>query len=122
MQYLAASTAAHPSVCGYRFHIEHIVPRASSGTDHIDNLALACAPCNLAKGAHILAVDPATDTTVPLYNPREDRWGEHFTWDADGRTLAGLTPVGRAALSLLDLNALARLDARAFWRELGLLS
>jgi len=30
--------------------IEHIVPRARSGSNRVSNLTLACAPCNLKKG------------------------------------------------------------------------
>jgi 5-methylcytosine-specific restriction endonuclease McrA len=29
-----------------RFTIDHIVPRSLGGSDHIDNLALACRRCN----------------------------------------------------------------------------
>lgn len=32
-------------------HIDHSVSVANGGTDHLNNLRLACAPCNLAKGA-----------------------------------------------------------------------
>lgn len=31
------------------FHIDHIVPRTRAGSDDESNLALACAPCNIAK-------------------------------------------------------------------------
>ena len=30
--------------------LDHIYPRCKGGTDHIDNLALACNRCNVAKG------------------------------------------------------------------------
>lgn len=33
------------------FHVDHIVPRALGGDDRLDNLCVACAPCNLSKGA-----------------------------------------------------------------------
>ena len=33
------------------FHIDHIHPISLGGTSDVDNLALACAPCNLSKGA-----------------------------------------------------------------------
>jgi len=39
--------------CGKEFtdsiHIDHIIPRASKGSDKIDNRALACSFCNHAK-------------------------------------------------------------------------
>lgn len=42
--------------CGNPFgdqtpHLEHQVPRALGGRNNIANLVLACAPCNLSKGA-----------------------------------------------------------------------
>ena len=41
--------------CGHHFPfhgigIDHKVPRAKGGTDHLDNLVLACTGCNSAKG------------------------------------------------------------------------
>ena len=32
------------------WHIEHSVPRANGGTDHLNNLYPGCIPCNLSKG------------------------------------------------------------------------
>lgn len=34
----------------YSWHIEHSKPKASGGTDHLNNLYPACAKCNLEKG------------------------------------------------------------------------
>ena len=48
------------AVCVYcgdgdtELHIDHIYPWSRGGTHHIDNLALACPPCNLSKGAKTL--------------------------------------------------------------------
>jgi 5-methylcytosine-specific restriction endonuclease McrA len=43
--------------------IEHIVPRNHGGTDAIDNLAIACARCNIGKG-HRLDLRPWHDETL----------------------------------------------------------
>ncbi len=39
-------------------HVDHIVPVASGGENHDDNLITACEPCNLGKGARDLQAVP----------------------------------------------------------------
>ena len=34
------------------FEVDHVVPQAHGGTDHIDNLQLLCGHCNRVKGSH----------------------------------------------------------------------
>jgi hypothetical protein len=41
---------------------------------------------------------------VPLFNPRQQKWSEHFIWSADGIKIIGITPTGRATCERLDLN------------------
>ena len=42
-------------VCAYcktdsgPFHIDHIMPKSRGGSDNLENLTVACAPCNLSK-------------------------------------------------------------------------
>ena len=49
-------TCAYCSKQNIPLQIEHIVPRAKGGTDRVSNLTLACARCNLAKGAQDVTV------------------------------------------------------------------
>lgn len=112
---------APQQVCGYRFHLEHIVPLAQNGADALCNRALACASCNLAKADKIADLDPATDELVRLFNPREQTWAEHFHWDLAQKTVVGNTPLGRATVKALDMNSSLRLEARQFWFAVGLL-
>lgn len=100
----------HQSLQGATFHVEHIVPRAAGGRDDESNLCLACPSCNLHKSSRTAGTDPESRREAPLYHPRADAWAEHFEWH--GFELHGLTPVGRATVATLDLNADRRLRIR----------
>ncbi|HRJ44136.1 MAG: HNH endonuclease [Caldilineaceae bacterium] len=93
------------------FHIDHIIPVAAGGATTSDNLALACVSCSLRKSARQVAVDPQTDADAPIYNPRKERWSEHFRWE-DVR-IVGLTPMGRATVAALQMNRPVILAIRA---------
>jgi hypothetical protein len=108
----------HQSLQGATFHIEHILPRSRGGSDDPDNLALACPRCNLQKSDRIEVADPDSNATVPLFNPRRDRWAEHFRWD--NYRLFGETAIGRATVFALDLNHSRRLLIREAEELFGL--
>lgn len=92
----------HQSLQGATFHVEHIIPLSRGGNSNLDNLAWACPSCNLHKGNRITAIDPDTNNSVPLFNPRLDNWHEHFRWDC--YELIGQTRTGRATVVAFDLN------------------
>jgi hypothetical protein len=92
----------HQALQGATFHVEHANPKAAGGSDDPGNPALACPACNLKKADRTTAPDPDTGAVVPLFNPRLDRWADHFAWD--GPRVVGLTPTGRATVAALDLN------------------
>jgi len=87
-----------------RFTIDHIVPRSVEGDDESENLAHACRNCNERRGNRCEAPDPETGRMVPVFNPRADRWNDHFTWDASRTRIVALTATGRATVLLLDFN------------------
>lgn len=93
-----------------RLQIEHIVPRKHGGSDDEANLALACIDCNLHKGPNLTGIDPETGRIVELFNPRRQRWSDHFAWH--GVEIVGLTPIGRATVRVLEMNAEDRLQVR----------
>ena len=101
----------HQSLQGATFHIEHVVPQAAGGPDTADNLAVACPSCNLGKSSRVRARDPETGEDAPLFNPRADRWADHFAW-GEGRTVVGLTAAGRATVAALNLNHPRRVRIR----------
>lgn len=85
-----------------KFHIDHVVPVTSGGQTTSDNLALACVSCSLRKAAKLYATDPVTTKAVTVFNPRQQRWTEHFSWE--GFFIVGLTPTGRATVEPLNMN------------------
>lgn len=95
------------------FTMEHIVPLSRGGTDDLDNLALACFPCNRRKSDKLTAIDPVSGEVVSLFNPREHAWEDHFIWSEDGLYIVGLTPIGRATVETLELNRERAISIRA---------
>jgi hypothetical protein len=87
-----------------RFTIDHILPQSAGGPDDADNLALACRNCNERRGNRSEGRDPSTEQIVPIFNPRQESWADHFVWDAAGVQIVGRTPTGRATIALFDLN------------------
>ena len=92
--------AQHFSVLPHE--IDHIRARKHRGTTNLDNTCLACAHCNGSKGSNVAGYDNETDTLVPLFNPRTERWDAHFFWQ--GAVLMGNTAVGRATIDVLRIN------------------
>jgi hypothetical protein len=83
--------------------IDHIQPQSLGGNDDLDNLALACR-CNERRYNFTTGIDPQTEKEVPLFNPRQQIWSEHFIWSADALRIVGTTASGRATCNRLDLN------------------
>ena len=92
------------------FHVEHIIARQHGGADELTNLALACDRCNAFKGPNLTGVDPISQQTVSIFNPREHLWADHFR--SVGFEIEGKTAVGRATVRLLNMNARRRVQLR----------
>jgi hypothetical protein len=90
--------------------IDHVIAAKHGGVTTVENLAYACAQCNRFKGSDIATVDPHTGHIVPLFNPRTQRWEEHFR--LDGAVIVALSPTGGATERLLQLNLIDRLLLR----------
>ena len=96
--------------------IEHINP---DGGDALDNLCLSCGNCNRSKGVATSGIDPETLNAVTLFNPRTQRWSEHFTWIENGTVIIGLTSIGRATVDRLKMNRDIVRIARKRWVSSG---
>ncbi len=99
------------------------MPRSLGGTDELDNLALACRRCNERRYNFSVGIDPETQATEP-FQPRQQRWADHFVWTADGLKILGTSPIGRTTCNRLDLNDEFQnegfiLKARQFWVQGG---
>jgi hypothetical protein len=100
------------------FHVDHIIPRTAGGATVIENLALACVSCSLRKAARTRVADPSTGTLVPLFNPRTDRWLDHFVWTS-AWLVRGKTGTGRATVVALKMNRPAIIAIRSRLADLG---
>lgn len=98
------------------FEIDHIIAEKHGGPTTAQNLALSCERCNSHKGPNIAGYFQGNH--VPLFNPRKDRWSDHFRWD--GPVLAALTPVGRVTFDVLAINLPNRIALRAALIEEGI--
>lgn len=94
------------------FVADHVFPKSLGGKARLSNLAFACSNCNAFKGQKIKAVDPLTKRVVKLFNPRRQRWADHFEWSQDGSLIIGLTAIGRATVRDLRLNREELLNIR----------
>jgi hypothetical protein len=95
----------------FAFEVDHIIAEKHRGTTQEDNLCLSCLDCNRAKGSDFASFDPETGEVALLFNPRRDRWHEHFRLDE--AVIEPLTPQGRVTVFLLHLNDEPRLSERA---------
>lgn len=99
-------------VIGQAMHVEHIIPGSGN---NLEGLCLACSSCNLSKAKATSAIDPESDEETPLFNPRQQKWEEHFEWIEDGTVVQGLTSTGRATVIRLKMNQLRIVEARKIW-------
>jgi len=111
---------APEAIFNFPFEVEHILPPGRGGNQDETNLALSCRSCNLFKGDRLNVIDPLTGETVPLFNPRRDRWEKHFRVDNQAGTVSGLTSIGSVTIERLQMNSAAQLTARKQWLRLNL--
>ncbi|RKU06718.1 HNH endonuclease [Candidatus Poribacteria bacterium] len=94
------------------FEVDHIVPESADGLTELTNLALACPRCNRHKATRQKGIDPLTGRVVGLFNPRIDEWQVHFLLNRENGEIEGQTPIGRATVVALQMNAEQPIQAR----------
>lgn len=64
-----------------------------------------------------MGYDGPTGASVRLFDPRGDRWEDHFRADLDRAEIVGVTAIGRVTVELLAMNSPPQVSARSVWIE-----
>lgn len=99
---------------------DHIIAVQHRGTTTLENLALACFPCNRHKGSNVGSYDEITGELTRLFHPRRDRWQDHFALH-NGEILP-ITDIGRVTAHVLQFNTPNRIAERKLALTLQLIS
>lgn len=100
--------------------VDHVIAEKHGGQTNRANLALACTLCNKYKGSDLASMDTVTGEIVRLYQPRGDRWSEHFQL-SEGE-LVPVTVIGRVTIKLLQMNRPDRILERRLCAIAGILT
>lgn len=101
----------------FPYEADHIIAEKHGGATTADNLAWACFDCNRFKGSDIASLDPVGGRLVPLFNPRTQKWDDHFA--VLGGKIIPLTPVSRVTEQVLKLNLPWRVEVRETLAKTG---
>jgi hypothetical protein len=97
--------------------VEHIISRKHGGHSEPANLAYACVFCNRFKGSDIASLSAETSELTRFFNPRTDRWREHFILIEI--TIIPNTAIAEATVRILQMNSEERLLEREILRRRG---
>jgi hypothetical protein len=111
---------------GITVHIEHVRPRSQGGQTVLNNLALSCPRCNLAKGERTMAEDNR-GRMHPLFNPRAFEpwllgWHLHFVVTRQSGLIVPRTAIGEVTFKTLKMNDRIRVFARKLQIRAGLIA
>jgi hypothetical protein len=102
-----------PEIASFVSHeVDHVIAEKHGGQTDEGNLALACTICNKHKGSDLASIDPVSGEIVRLYQPRGDRWGDHFQLDPGNGEIIARTAIGRVTARLLRVNRRERVEER----------
>ena len=90
-------------------HVDHIISEKHGGATIADNLAYACAFCNLHKGSDLGSLTTSGELRR-FFNPRTDVWVENFALKS--ATIQPLTEIGEVTARILQFNHVDRLLER----------
>jgi hypothetical protein len=96
---------------------DHIIAEKHGGETTDENLAWSCFDCNRHKGSDIASRDATTGSLAPLFDPRLQRWRDHFEL-TEGRII-GLSAIGRVTEKLLKFNQPERVEIRRLLSQIA---
>lgn len=102
-------------VSGCQF--DHIISLKHGGSTTEENLAYACAFCNLNKGSDLGSIAWNTGNLVRFFNPRRDLWADHFSLNE--AAIEPLTEIGEVTARILEFNSNYRITERQLLLETG---
>ena len=94
----------------YGCEVDHIISEKHGGPTEADNLCYACVFCNQAKGSDVGSIHWETEEFVRFFNPRTDRWADHFV--LVGSQIEGVTAIGAVTARILGFSIGERLLER----------
>ena len=89
------------------------------GLDKVHGLTFDGQRVWFATGDKLNALDPESGVVVPLFNPREQEWRQHFEWIEGGTVIRGRTASGRATVVALVMNHPDMVLVRSLWVSAG---
>jgi hypothetical protein len=101
-EYLCEYCLIHEDDTHFGCQVDHIISVKHGGPTTAENLAYACAFCNRQKGSDIGSIVWQTGEFTRFFNPRIDRWTDHF--QLDGVVIKPLTGIGEVTARILGLN------------------
>lgn len=109
--YLCEYCLIHADDTYWGCQIDHIISEKHGGATTVDNLAHTYTFCNRNKGSDIgsmlAATKPQERQFVRFFNPRIDRWSNHF--HLDRIVITPLTAIGKITANILGFNHVDRL-------------
>ena len=96
--------------------VDHIISEKHGGTTEADNLAYACTFCNRSKGTDIGSKALSTGQFTRFFNPRTDRWGDHF--ELNGALIEARSPIAETTAAILRFNHPDRVLERESLRDI----
>jgi len=116
-KYLCEYCLVHEEDTYFGCEVDHIISLKHGGPTTAENLAYACAFCNRQKGSDIGSILWQTGEFIRFFNPRTDRWADHF--QLEGVVIRSLTGIGEVTARILGFNDSDRLLERQALADWG---